>query len=1054
VNAAQLSGFFPQTGKEFPNVEAAQLSVPAGEPAEEGRSRMDRRSRYAALLAFAVALLPVPGAAQQGGSITGTVTQAGTQQPLVNVQVFVVGTQRGGLTDQRGRYLIPNVPAGTQTVTATLIGYSQVSQQVNVTAGGSATANFELSQTAVELGGIVVNAVTGQEERRRELGNSVGRIDVADMPKAVLSKPADLITGRVAGIEVRNVNGTTGTGQRIRIRGANSISLDNEPLIIVDGLRYDNGTSFLDDGFSEGSPDQSPNRLNDLNFDDIESIEVLKGPAASGLYGTAASNGVILIKTRRGSSGPSRWSLYAEGGVVQERTEWPDNLAALTRTSNGLAHCANFEAAAGACTQDSVAVFNPFTTPGFSPFREGSRQKYGVSVAGGGENVTFFFSGDREKEDGVYASNQLDKVNLRGNLRALVRENLTLNVSTSWLSSDFSQPGNDNSVLSPILNGMFGSALVDLADTSSAYYAFGTDVTAHEYFATQGIERFTGSLQGNWQPFAWLSVNATGGIDHFSLHDSQLLEPNVAPIAATWVNGWAEESRGSNFQYTANGAGVATFPLTSGIVSTSTFGFDYNKQQLGVTRGKGFGLTPGTGSLDGTSSLFAIDEDNTEVITIGGFLQQQFAFNDRIFLTAALRADDNSAFGQDFGLVYYPSVSGSWVIGEESFFPRTSFLSSLRLRGAFGESGQRPQFRQAETYYSPATAATPTGDQPGVTIGGTGNLDLKPERTREFEVGFDAGLLSERLAAELTYFQRNTRDALIARNLPPSAGQTNPATGSGTRFENIGAVRNRGLELALNARLLETDNVRWSMRLAGATLNAEITDLGEGIDPIILNRGNQKHIAGYTPGGYWQPVIHFDDADGDGLIDPSEYSVEDTASFIGPSLPKLTASISTDVQLFDFLRVSALFEGRRGHYQLDDNENFRCLFSLIFGDRGCAGFDDPNAPLERQAAALANIIGDPTEGTVSLHGFIHKADFLKWRELAVTLSLPNAWAQRLGGASGLSLTLAGRNLMTWTDYPGLDPEINETGSASNFTQGEFGTQPQVRYWTARLNINF
>jgi TonB-linked SusC/RagA family outer membrane protein len=1014
----------------------------------------DRWTRYGLTALSALLLLPGLLQAQGGGTITGQVTATGTQEPLTNVQVFVVGTQRGGLTDQRGRYLISNVPAGAQMVTATLIGYAQVSQAVTVAAGGTVTADFELKQTAVELGGIVVNAVTGEQERRREMGNSVGTIDVSSLNKAVLARPADVITGRVAGIEVRNVNGTSGTGQRIRIRGANSISLDNEPLIIVDGIRFDNGTAFMDAGFSEGSPDQVPNRLNDLNFDDIESIEVLKGPAASGLYGTAASNGVILIKTYRGSAGPTRWTVHAEAGTINEETEWPDNIVALARrTQGGFRHCANFQAAAGGCTQDSIARFNPFKQAGFSPFRQGNRQKYGMSVTGGGDAVTYFLSGDAEREDGVYASNDINKVNLRANLRALLRPNLTFNISSSYLSSNFKQPSNDNSVLSPILNGMFGAALFDPADSASAYYAFRPDVTSHQYFADQGIERYTGSLQTNWQPASWLSVNGTVGIDVFSLHDSQILEPGVAPIAATWVNGWAEDSRGSNFQYTANGAGVATFPLTSRIVSTSTFGFDYNKQRLGATRGKGFGLTPGTGSLDGTSSLFQVDEDNTEVITIGGFVQQQLSFNDRIFLSGAVRADDNSAFGKDFGLVYYPSVTGSWVISEESFFPQSALLSSLRLRGAFGESGQRPQFRQAETYFSPATAATPTGDVPGVTIGGTGNLDLKPERTREFETGLDAGFLSERLAVELTYFQRNTRDALIARNLPPSAGQTNPATGSGTRFENIGEVRNRGLELALNARMIDTRSLGWNVRVAGSTLDNEILDLGEGIDPIILNRGNQKHIAGYPAGGFWQPHITFQDTDGDGLIDPTEYSVADTASFIGPSLPRFSASISSDLQIFDFLRVSTLFEGRKGHYQLDDNENFRCLFSLAFGDRGCDGFDNPDASLERQAGALANIVGDPDEGTVSLEGFIHKADFIKWRELAFTFTAPRTLAQRLG-ASGLSLTIAGRNLKTWTKYPGLDPEANESGSASNFTQGEFGTQPQVRYWTARINVNF
>ncbi len=432
----------------------------------------------------------------------------------------------------------------------------------------------------------------------------------------------------------------------------------------------------------------------------------------------------------------------------------------------------------------------------------------------------------------------------------------------------------------------------------------------------------------------------------------------------------------------------------------------------------------------------------------------RLGLKERVFLTAAVRADDNSAFGQDFGLIYYPSATASWVISDEPFFPETRLIGSLRLRGALGESGQRPEFRQAETFFSPATAATETGDQPGITVGGTGNLDLKPERTLEIETGFDAGLFDERLAVEFTFFQRRTRDALIARDLPPSLGQTNPATASGTRFENIGEVRNRGIEVALNARILETDPVRWSLRLTGATLDNEIIELGEDIDPIVLNRGLQKHVEGFTAGGYWQPRTSFSDDDGDGLIDRGEYAVEDTASFIGPSLPKLIGSISTDVQLFDFLRVSALFEGRAGHYNHNNTEDFRCFFSAVTPDRGCTGFDDPDATLKQQAAALASVFGDPATANVSSYHHVFKADFLKWRELAFTLTPPQSWVQRLRGVSGLSLTIAGRNLKTWTDYPGLDPEINETGSASNFTQGEFGTQPPIRYWTARLNLTF
>ncbi|MGH7504962.1 MAG: carboxypeptidase-like regulatory domain-containing protein, partial [Longimicrobiales bacterium] len=367
-------------------------------------------------------LLPAALHAQEGGTVTGSVTVQATQQPLVGAQVLISGTQLGGLTDQRGRYVIANVPAGEQQVVITIIGYALETRAVTVTAGGTATADFQMRESAVELEGIVVNAVTGEQERRRELGNVVGRIDVGAVEQAAISRPADVLTARVAGVEVRNVNGTTGTGQRIRVRGANSISLDNEPLIIVDGVRFDNSNTFMDVDFSEGAPDQVPNRLNDLNPNDIESIEVLKGPAASGMYGTAASNGVILITTKRGSAGPARWNFYAEAGLVQERNEYPDNVVALARQTDGtFDHCHNWAFAAGACAQDSIARFNPFESDEFSPFRDGSRQKYGLSVSGGGDRITYFVSGDVEAENGVYTSNELDKINMRVNTRAAVR---------------------------------------------------------------------------------------------------------------------------------------------------------------------------------------------------------------------------------------------------------------------------------------------------------------------------------------------------------------------------------------------------------------------------------------------------------------------------------------------------------------------------------------------------------------------------------------------------------------------------------------------------------
>jgi TonB-dependent starch-binding outer membrane protein SusC len=278
------------------------------------------RLLFAAL--FAAALLPAGAMAQGVGTLSGQVVDQATQQPIPGVQIFLPGTNRGSLTNQQGRYLITNVPAGTVDVRATIIGYSSSTQRVTVQAGETATANFELATSAVAIEGVVVSAA-GREERRREIGNAVSNINVTDVELAAVPNMSSLLQGRSAGVTVMQSGGTAGSGSRIRIRGSNSVSLSNEPLLVVDGVRVNNTA----ESFTIATGGQSPSRLNDLNPEDIESIEILKGPAAAALYGTAAANGVIQVTTRRGRAGATRWAAYSELGTIQEYTNYEDNVA-------------------------------------------------------------------------------------------------------------------------------------------------------------------------------------------------------------------------------------------------------------------------------------------------------------------------------------------------------------------------------------------------------------------------------------------------------------------------------------------------------------------------------------------------------------------------------------------------------------------------------------------------------------------------------------------------------------------------------------------------------
>jgi TonB-linked SusC/RagA family outer membrane protein len=1018
---------------------------------------MDFRRWIRSLPAAAVALaLTVAPLVAQTGTITGVVTDAQTGEALVGAQMVIPGTNIGALTNQTGRYLILNAPVGQIQVRAIIIGFGQQTQTVTVTAGGTATADFQLGVSAIQLEGVVVNTVTGRDQRVRELGTNTATIDVDQIDPASVTSVSDLLSGRTEGVILQDVNGTTGSGQRIRIRGANSLSLSNEPLVFVDGVQFNTANTL-----SIGVGGQETGRFNDLNPNDIASIEVVKGPAAAALYGTAAANGVLLITTKRGRAGDAEWNFYAEAGQLEDVNDYPVNYLAYSVIGNGSApfytpdggfnstdyeRCPNRSAAAGDCIQDGTATFNTLSDPRTTPFSTGNRARYGGSVRGGNERVTYYISGEFQDETGVIEYNTLDKTTVRANLNAAIRDDVDVSVSTGFTTQKLDFNSNDNSIFSPILNGLLGEGYYvpqsagDLPGENRANYGFGFNQwdNAH-YVVNDDVDRITLGSTAQYRPLNWLSLNANGGLDLISGHTYRTLQPGLLPIAASWENGFRESDRKSQYTYTFNTSAVGTYSIQDDLFSTTTTGVSYNRTLLNRTECYGSSLIQGTASCGTTAALFAIDEDFSEVIQLGAYVSTELAWRDRVFVAGAIRGDDNSAFGTDFGFITYPSASLSWVVGEEEWFPQMDFVSSFRVRTAWGTSGLRPDFRDAITLFDPTTVATSGGDQPGITVNSTGNLELKPERSTEIEVGFDAALFDNRVGMDFTYFRKTSKDALIERRLPPSYGV------AASRFENLGEIKNAGTELAINFAALQGDGLGLDFRATLTTLDNEVMAIGEGVEDITMNRGLQRHREGYPAGSFFQEPYTINDADGNGLLTNDEVVLGDTAVYIGPALPTYQASFGSEVRVSDWLRLSTLFEARGGNYQGNDSEAFRCGFRST---RGCEAVGSPDASLERQATYIADrYLG-------SAYGTIEKADFVKWRELSVTLTPPESMLGSMTQLEGLSITLSGRNLATWTDYTGIDPETVEGGGSVNFNQSEFNTQPPVRYFMVRLNFNF
>lgn len=986
-------------------------------------------------VAVVLALAPPSAYAFQSGVVRGTVTDANTGALLGQVRIMLDGTNRSTFTNDNGEYTLRGVPDGPVTILAIRIGYTSVRASLSVV-GGAGQANFQLSTAVVSLDEIVVTA-TG-EQRKREIANVITGIDATEAIEMAPQNMVTMIQGRAAGVQVIAASGTAGTSSTIRIRGASSMSLSNEPLVVVDGIRVESAQNSI--GFATNG--QEISRLNDFNPEDIERVEIVKGPSAAALYGTAAANGVIIITTKRGRVGRPQWHAYTEQGITNDVSTFPNNYRGIDASGDS---CLLSQIAAGSCTQAGLEMANPLESKTTSPIGSGRRQQYGLQVSGGSEEVQYYVSGEWEVEDGVYQlpqrtldsiaevgtvlpqhamnPNRVERASIRANMQLKLDDKTSLRISTGFVSSDIWLPQNDNNSF-----GMLPSGLLGLTDSTGARNAWGF-FTPEEVFYVEGhqaLERFTGSGQLNYRPTPWLELRSTAGIDFADRRDIRFQATGTGPPSGTARLGRRTSDARAIYRYTLDGGGTAQFDLSDAITSKTSIGIQYFRDNVEQIETEGEVFAPGSGSQKSASSQF-IDEDFIESKTLGIFIEENIGINDRLFLTAAIRGDDNSAFGQDFSFTVYPKFGASYLLMDQG----VGTLTDFRIRGAFGVSGVQPGTNTATKFFVGTAITDAGGTQSGVTIENPGNTELKPERSSEFEAGFDASLFDGRLAIEGTYYRRSTTDALIERTLAPSIGLTDDRT------ENIGKTRNWGFETLINALIIEGPNFGWDMTLSGSTNDNVIVELGEGVEPI---RGLHTHMEGFPLGAFFDQKFTFADANGNGIIEGDEITYGDTTEFLGYPRPRYEVSWFNSFSLGEHFRLSGMFDYRGGHKKHNLTEDFRCYFNI------CQALNDPSVSLERQAIAQTSRTGPGTDA-----GWVEDAWFIKLREVSLTFMAPQSWAEALK-VSRMSIVLTGRNLATITDYTGLDPEVQS--QAGNFSGRDFLTQPQVRYWLARLNLHF
>ena len=1027
--------------------------------------------RHAVVAPF-FALLTAGSIAHAQGTVTGRVTGKDAGQPISEARVEVVGTTLVVATGADGRFTIRSVPTGSWTVRVLHVGFQEQKKSVTMTTGQSATLDFALEQAVVSLAEVVTTA-TG-EQRRVELGNAVSTVNAASRAqKAPVTSMATLLVAQAPGVQVLPGN-ETGTGARVRIRGVNSITLANDPIYIIDGVRMTSANGSQSSNIFTGGALQS--RAEDINPDEIENIEIVKGPSAATLYGTDAANGVIVITTKRGRAGETRYHVTGESGIIRDENTYPTAYTLWGHAPAGSTrNCLNpllSQVSSGLCVSDSLTSFNLWSTPRTTPLGTGHRGKGGLQISGGQQSLRFFTSGEYEHEFGIYKIpdfdvQRFDTLNIpirqewakpselaRGTLRANIDANLSpkldASFSSGFITSRNRLPTIDNNAYGIGSNGFggpgyelgHGRALSSLGFELHGYRAT-TPGESFQDIISQYINRFIGSSSLNYRPTSWLAARLESGVDYTGRADQQLCARGTCADVGTRRQGAYQDDRASLRTTTVNGQSTATFNPRPSLGSKTTVGVQWVASTFDRNGAGSVNLTPGGVTNNAGATQFS-DNSTSDSKTLGVFLEEQVSLNDRLFVIGGLRSDQNSAFGTKFQRVVYPKISVSHILSDESWFPRVRFLDQFRSRLAYGASGVQPGPTDAIQFLSATTTNIQATDQPGVVLASLGNADLRPERANEFEGGFDTRWFGSRVSLDLTYYSKITKDALVGAVIPPDLG-----TGNTTQRTNLGSVKNAGLEGLLSAQILDRRSFSWDMTLSGSTNANKLLTLGVDAQgrPLPPQVGTTtRNQPGYPLFGYWQRRYTFQDKNTDGMITLNELTLDDSSTFIAYSAPRFETALQTGVDLFQHkLRVTGTFDHKGGYSLLNGTERIRCQ-----SRNNCFGTYSKDAPLWMQARAVA--VRESPGNTQ--FGFMENGTFTRFRELTATWTLPQAIVSKVGTAHDASLTFSARNLHKWTKYTGIDPESDSDAGSTISTQTDFQAAPPPSYFILRLNITF
>ncbi|PJJ58659.1 SusC/RagA family TonB-linked outer membrane protein [Hymenobacter chitinivorans] len=1010
--------------------------------------------------------------------VSGRVVDA-DGQGMPGVTVVVAGTTLGGATNTNGEYLIPDVPAGAQTLVISSVGYITARIPITVVDGQTTTVgSTTLNEDVQALKEVVVVGYGTQS--RQELTTAVSSVSAKALERQPVAGFDQALQGQTPGVQVTSPSGAPGAGINVRIRGNNSISMSNSPLYVIDGVPV---LPTYDRELSIGN--QKPNPLNTLNPNDIESIDVLKDGAAAAIYGLRASNGVVVITTKRGKIGKPQLGFSMFFGQQQLRkkidllnarqfAEYYNEARANASTPLGPAYTDLNNLPANTDWQDEM-------------YRKAAIQSYQLNVSGGTDKTRYYVSGGYFKQDGIIRNSGFDRYNFKLNLDQQAGNRFRFGTNLN-----FSRTNNNGSVRSEIALGSSGTVLGALAQipTVPVYNPDGTyglnpfslsDNPIGNLLETHNnaiIYQAIGNVYGEADIRDNLKFRTSLGLDFRTQLENQYItreypgtsrstpEQNLKGSAATgtniqniwlWENTLTYDPKLGDRHRLTLLAGQSVQESNRFTSGASSQGFASNASpyvSAGATR-------------TGTNSY----EDEWGLMSYFG--RAIYNYDERYLATVSLRADATSKFEQHWG--YFPAVSVAWRVAKESFFPQNGTVSDFKIRGSYGVNGNQEiyTYSRFSSYDTGSNYGGGSGTNivGGIRPGRIGNRDLKWETTKQVNVGVDLNLLQDRAQFTFDAYRKRTTDLLYNVPIAPSTGaQTLEVT------QNLGEIENKGIELGLTTNNVQGNegSFSWTTNLNFTLNRNQLVNLGQQTNEqnVLVDReviGNNNILRkgqplgsffGYVATGIFQSAdeiksapkqdnakpgdVRFADVNNDGVINDKDRTI------IGNPNPKSIAGV-TNTFTFKGLELSVFFQGSFGNDI--QNLNRQTIESAV------GPVNQSTAVLNRWTPTNTNT-NIPRASTEDLNQnnrfstrFVEDGSYVRLKNLTLAYNIPTTLLQK-AHFSGLRLYVTGQNLLTWTDYSGYDPEVSADPFSSTTFGRDFGTYPQARTYTIGLNASF